>query len=293
MEAYARDGYVVIDLNLPDFDGLAAGIIRSLAPRYPDLDRRVNEAWYFDEGVRALATNPKVMRVLEMLYQRRPIPFQTLNFDVGTEQAAHSDTIHFHCIPRHYMCGAWIALEDVDENNGPLYVYPGSHRLPDFEMYELGLPSSHKAYLEYEERIARILSESGYQRKEMCLRAGQVIIWSANLFHGGTAIREPGRTRHSQVTHYYFEDGMYFLPLASDFAAGRICLREVIDIGRDQFVPHVYRGKEISLARARNVLKYPRPLPKRIPVKRDWASLPSRLYHGANKTLEFLNGKRG
>ena len=28
------------------------------------------------------------------------------------------------------MCGVWIALEDVDPDEGPLSYYPGSPRLP-------------------------------------------------------------------------------------------------------------------------------------------------------------------
>lgn len=292
LERFARDGYLIIDLGLPGFDELAATIIRDLAPHYPETDRRIDEAWYFDEGVRDLAANTQLLGILEGLYLRRPIPFQTLNFDAGTEQAAHSDTIHFHCIPRHYMCGVWIALEDVDENNGRLFVYPGSHRLPDFDMYELGLPSSHTAYAGYEEQIGRILRESGYERVELSLKAGQAVVWAANLFHGGSPIREAGRTRHSQVTHYYFEGGMYYLPLASDLQAGKICLREVLDIARKEFVPHFFRGKEVLLSRARNVLKYPRPLPPGISAPRDFGSLPARLYHGISKTLEYITDKR-
>ena len=28
------------------------------------------------------------------------------------------------------MCGVWVALEDMDMDNGPLVYYPGSHKLP-------------------------------------------------------------------------------------------------------------------------------------------------------------------
>jgi len=30
------------------------------------------------------------------------------------------------------MCGVWLALEDIDADNGPLIYYPGSHRGPHF-----------------------------------------------------------------------------------------------------------------------------------------------------------------
>ena len=28
------------------------------------------------------------------------------------------------------MCGAWVALEDISADSGPLVYFPGSHRMP-------------------------------------------------------------------------------------------------------------------------------------------------------------------
>ena len=47
------------------------------------------------------------------------------------------------------------------------------------------------------------------------LKKGQALIWASNLLHGGSAHRDKGRTRHSQVTHYYFEGCQYYQPLSS------------------------------------------------------------------------------
>ena len=33
-------------------------------------------------------------------------------------------------MPEGFMCGVWVALEDMDMDNGPLVYYPGSHQLP-------------------------------------------------------------------------------------------------------------------------------------------------------------------
>lgn len=263
---FAADGYLVIDLDLPDFDVLAGRIIADLAPRYPRVagERRIEEAWYWHEDVRRLAACPQILATLAALYRRRPFPFQTLNFDRGSEQAAHSDTLHFSCIPHGFMCGVWVALEDIDAACGPLFVYPGSHRLPEFDMHRLGLPASRHAYGEYEAVVGRILGAAGFARQEMLVRKGQAVIWAANLFHGGSPVLDRARTRHSQATHYYFEDCLYYMTLESDPAVGRMCLRETIDIGADRFVPPVYRGVPVDLADYAEVWRYPRPLPARI-----------------------------
>ncbi len=42
------------------------------------------------------------------------------------------------------------------------------------------------------------------------IKQGQALIWYANLLHGGAAQTDLSRSRHSQVTHYYFENCTYY-----------------------------------------------------------------------------------
>jgi len=269
--AFARDGYLVVDLELDDFDALAETIDAELASKFPPDDRRVGEAWYFSDSVRRIATCPSLLRLLTKLYGRRAFPFQTLNFDAGTQQPAHSDTLHFHCHPQRFMCGVWVALEDVRPGTGELFVHPGSHRLPVLDMFDLGLPSSTEAYFQYEDLSEQMLAELGFARHPVVLKKGQCVIWAANLYHGGMPILEAGSTRKSQVTHYYFDDCTYYFPMSSDPHSGDLCVREVVDLERGAVVPHRLRGHEVPQEDFRTVMSYPRPLP-------DWVdgSLPER-----------------
>ena len=86
VEAYARDGYVVIDPEIPDADAVSKKIIRALEGRYHG-QRRIQDAWQFNENVRQLAVLPKVLSFLKQLYRREPVPFQTLNFPLGTQSS--------------------------------------------------------------------------------------------------------------------------------------------------------------------------------------------------------------
>src|SRR5262249_17904426 len=134
---YERDGFLLFDPQLSE--AILDGIVADLDGKYGRSDLgvsyadagRIQDAWYISENVRALALAPAVLSLLESLYDCKPLPFQTLNFRVGTQQRAHSDTIHFNSIPSGYLCGVWVALEDIDLDNGPLIYYPGSHRLPE------------------------------------------------------------------------------------------------------------------------------------------------------------------
>ncbi len=243
---YSQDGYVVLD-DVLDEAG-CAGIVEDVASLYQDdvaegprSRYRVQDAWRECPSVKALASHPRILEVLETFYGRRPIPFQTLNFRYGTQQPAHADSLHFHCMPRGFMCGVWVALEEMTPDNGPLAYYPGSHRLPDVEY--LGIDPSR--FVEHQAAYLRRL-EARYEEREFTAARGQALVWAANLWHGGKPIRREGATRHSQVTHYFFEDCVYFQPQNSQVALGRYALRDVTDIGTGEVVPHRYNEVDLD-----------------------------------------------
>jgi hypothetical protein len=243
----ARDlrelGYAVIDFPEPDFAAIAERIKANLRPRYDweswqadprAFDARIQDAWTFDADVKRIAVNGQVMALLEALYGRPAFPFQTLNFCVGSQQRVHSDSVHFSSFPAHFMCGVWVALEDVDLDNGPLVYHPGSNRWPIYTNEHLGLNGtvrpSGEIYKRYEDMWEAMVAARGAPVERFFAKAGQAIIWSANLLHGGDSHRDLARTRWSQVTHYFFEGCAYHTPLLSDPYTGSIFFREPVDI---------------------------------------------------------------
>ena len=232
---------------------------------------RVQDAWSFSSAVKEAAVLPRVLDVLRLLYGREPIPFQTLNFKFGTQQRAHADFVHFSCLPARFMCGAWVALEDVDAGNGPLFYYPGSNRLPELGPNEMNQTVATFEYGHYEEFQERLMAAKGLRPIEFHAKRGDILLWSSNIVHGGTPVRQPGRTRWSQVTHYYFEDCIYYTPMASDVTIGELSLRDnVIDIRTLERVPLSYDGQPIRVRRlwnGRSRVKFDKPLtPREIAV---------------------------
>ncbi len=220
VDFFQNNGYLVADFNL-DHEFIDA-IVRKIYPHYdakfrenPVFATRVQDGWKFVEEVHKLAVHPGILDALQQLYGRRPKPFQTLNFPIGTSQSPHSDIIHFNSIPHGFMAGAWAALEDINENNGPLIYYPGSHKLPEYNMQSFGLGTGHKNYPGYEKAILDVIKEHDLKPEYGVVKKGEVLFWHANLIHGGTQQIDRSRSRHSQVTHYYFEDCKYYTPLLS------------------------------------------------------------------------------
>jgi hypothetical protein len=213
---------------------------------------RLQDAWRIIPAVRSVATHAHVMKLLAFAYGRKPIPFQTLNFTVGTQQKTHSDTVHFDCFPRNFMCGVWVAYEDTDERNGALHYVPGSHRLPVLALEDFGIPGStyrtrDRVSKLYEQALEVYVAQMNMRKVTMPLKKGQALVWTANVFHGGEPILDPGRTRYSQVTHYYFDRCLYTQPLWSDLHAGRIMYKKVFDIAEDRYVTSYYNGRPFRL----------------------------------------------
>ena len=82
-------------------------------------------------------------------------------------------------------------------------------------------------------------------------RKGQALIWCANLLHGGSPQTDPTRTRWSQVTHYFFDDCIYYTPAFSDEPLGRLALREIVNVADGVSKPNRYLGEEIKAPEAK------------------------------------------
>jgi Phytanoyl-CoA dioxygenase (PhyH) len=254
VKTFARDGYVQFDTQLDD--ELIERAIRDMKMIPPESlvfsdTTRLQNAWERSDAIRQIAIAPRIMQILRVLYQREPYPFQTLSFCRGSQQRTHSDTIHFGSIPNGFMCGVWIALEDIDEANGPLHYFPQSHKLPVYDLLDIGVSAFSQAqafenYARYENFVEGMMVHEGLQRRELHIRRGQALIWASNLYHGGQPILDEKRSRLSQVTHYHFHGCMYFAPLLSDPGLGLLHVRNLVDIATQQPIPQFYNGIRVK-----------------------------------------------
>ena len=114
------------------------------------------DAWRIRESVKALALAPEGARAPRAALR----PQARCRSRRSTSAPARSRRrTRTRCTsapkPPGFMCGVWVALEDMDMDNGPLVYYPGSHRLPEVTMQELGLRCQTRTTTsEYEEHVA-------------------------------------------------------------------------------------------------------------------------------------------
>jgi Phytanoyl-CoA dioxygenase (PhyH) len=275
-----KDGFAVLRFPDEEFDARAERIKQNLASRFDFAawraegwksgGMRVQDAWTVDPDVRALATNPRMLKILADIFGRKPWPFQTLDFPVGSQQHYHSDSVHFSSIPERFMCGVWVALEDVSEGAGPLEYYPGSHKWPILYNDQIGVrvTDSNKGNSQeiYHDVWEALVERTKIAPQYFFPRKGDALIWAANLLHGGSRQRDPNATRWSQVTHYFFENCCYITPMNSDVPIGKLQVRDLVDIATGATVPNIYidaklselnRSEEPMCARLQRALRHP------------------------------------
>jgi hypothetical protein len=154
-----------------------------------------------------LFASPRLVDFLNALFGEDPLLFQSLSFDQGSQQGLHQDTAYVVVDRPLELAACWIALEDVKPGSGELMYAPGSHRLPDWEFGagrkhfdgSQDTHENHQAWARYLVDQAAI-SPRGVER--FLAKKGDILVWHADLAHGGSPVTDPSLTRQSLVGHF-------------------------------------------------------------------------------------------
>ncbi len=222
--AFAKDGYLVFEKLIPGdqiehawsaYERFYRAHREEFHPSNlagdPWPERYLNTHFSVPE-IGEILHHPSLLEITDLLFGRPTRSFQTITSHKGTEQSAHSDSIHMTTRPPGYLLAAWVACEDVHRDAGPLDYYPGSHRLPYVLSRDVEISAGefaqrrHEVYHErYEPHIRELIHRHHLQRMEFRAGKGDVLIWHANLLHGAGVRSDLQRSRKSLVCHYFAE----------------------------------------------------------------------------------------
>ena len=212
-----NEGYTTLPVNIDEdlIDRVNADLNRAIEKRWQNYDygssQRLEHLHSAYSSFYELWTHPRILHFLGLAFGVPARPCQTLTYVFGSQQDLHQDTVHLTPFPAGYMCGVWVALEDVKQDSGELIVIPGSHRWPRVYMKTVGCPRpKENDWSEFGERVVgkwrEMVSEYSGQPKIYRPKKGEVLIWHENLMHGGSVRVDKSLSRRSVVGHY-FADG--------------------------------------------------------------------------------------
>ena len=199
----------------PDVSVLSEGV--GVAP-IGDLDRVSLEHHHYRlldfQDVSTAATrvmmHPEIIRLLELVFDAQPVLMQTLFFEYGSEQSLHQDFAYVQADILSHLVGCWIALEDVDDENGPLVYLPGSHQIQKFSWSSGGMVFDGQDELEtlsFERHIEAEAERMGLKKLILHAKKGDVLLWHCALAHGGSKVLDRNRSRKSIVGHFSTREG--------------------------------------------------------------------------------------
>ncbi len=212
IDHFHEDGYAILSSFVkPEVvDSINHDIARLLEDKKVGFryGKKIMFAIHQSRPIAELGKSNALNELLSSLIEGDATLFQSINFINGSEQETHSDSIHMTTFPLGGLLGVWIALEDIDNTNGPLHYYPKSQKLPyylnsDYDNEGSALLIGSKDYSAYERMLAEKIRELNLEKKIFRAKKGDLLIWHANLLHGGEPHTDKNRTRKSMVFHYY------------------------------------------------------------------------------------------
>ena len=153
----------------------------------------------------------RIRQFLTAFYDREPLAVQTMIYfkPPGAKgQALHQDQRYLKAEPGTCMA-AWLALEDIDQENGCMSIVPGSHGIP---MLCPGTSDSQKSFTGDQVPIPKEMNAIPCVMKE-----GDMLFFNGSLIHGSGPNESKNRFRRIIVGHYIEgvaeEVAQYYFPV--------------------------------------------------------------------------------
>lgn len=163
--------------------------------------RKIDKPFFKSEQFRRFALDGRLREILEVLLGHPPLLVTDQIFmkppKFGSAKPYHQDNAYFCCFPEDEVITAWIALDDVDEENGCLRYIEGSHKR--------GLVP-HTPIPGEEHNKAPVEEDIDYSKEVLApVKKGGVV------FHHGYALHtsyrnESDRWRRGYATHWVTEN---------------------------------------------------------------------------------------
>ncbi|PTB20715.1 phytanoyl-CoA dioxygenase [Trinickia symbiotica] len=211
------------------------------------------------DAVRDMLFDDRMSDIVSLLLGVKALPFQTIIGHKSSEQLQHSDSIHMSTYPAGYLVANWIAFEDIHPDSGPLVYHPGSHKLPYLMAdnlgisFDVGYAAYHKVY-EPAVQLQLLIQDHKLETKYLVPKKGDVLLWHANLLHGGSKLNDPLQVSRKALVCHFFAKGCtcyhdltgmpaWVTPAVFDAEAYLAANPDVAVTGIDPYLHYVSRGK--------------------------------------------------
>jgi ectoine hydroxylase-related dioxygenase (phytanoyl-CoA dioxygenase family) len=169
---------------------------------------KISDVYLVSDGWRRYMLHPPLTETLTQLLNDAPAICNSLHLERGSQQPRHYDTWFMPPPESNRMAVSFIALDPIDESNGPLMYWPASHKIPPYLFSDGRINVNNSELQACYDYVDTSVAERGLSRSLLSAEPGDVFIWHAQLLHGGAPIADFARTRRSVVTHYWTNEAV-------------------------------------------------------------------------------------
>ncbi len=123
-------------------------------------------------------------------------------------QSLHQDNFYLRVAPQTCMA-AWVAVDDADEDNGGLFVVPGTHKI------DIACPQKADPTISFTTEY--VAPPEGTKPVPVIMKAGDCLFFNGSVIHGSYPNNSKDRYRRSFICHYLpassTEVGQWYRPL--------------------------------------------------------------------------------
>jgi phytanoyl-CoA hydroxylase len=157
---------------------------------------RIMHPHNWDEVSMKYMLDERFHAVLKALYDDEVLAAQSMLYfkpPGARGQALHQDNFYLKVAPGNCMA-AWLSLDDADEENGGMFVVPGSH--------EAGVLCPHPADPQKSFTVEEVDVPAGLRPVPCDLKAGDVLFFTGSVIHGSYPNTSKDRFRRAFICHY-------------------------------------------------------------------------------------------
>jgi len=152
--------------------------------------------WEVGSIARSFLLDARLKPILTDLLDEEPVGVQTMFYfkPAGARgQELHQDNFYLRVKPGTCMA-AWLAVDDVDAENGGMKVVPGSHH------EEVACPQKADPTVSFTTDYVPV--PQGMTAVHVAMKAGDVLFFNGSVIHGSTPNTSATRFRRSLIAHY-------------------------------------------------------------------------------------------
>jgi hypothetical protein len=153
-----------------------------------------------DKPVGPLSTrymlDSRLQSLLQAFMGEEPVAAQSMFYfkpPGARGQDLHQDNYYLRVAPKTCVA-AWVAIDDVDQNNGGMVLVPGSHRLP------ILCPTPADKTLFFTDHHLDV--PEGMEAVPADMKAGDVLFFNGSVIHGSYPNTSKDRFRRAFICHY-------------------------------------------------------------------------------------------